>query len=306
MVSTRTVGFDQRMEAENMATRVNKADRHIAGEYLTKWSMWNGCCCYDYRTPDLLSESVMEFVLGFLIATAVGLTGVGAGSITAPVLILFFHLSPAAAVGTALTFAAVIKLAVLPIYIRRRQVDYRILALLCYGGMPGVLVGVYVLSSLDTNAHQRGIFLLLGITIMTVSLGTLYRSIRNRMTVGAADHSRWLPPLAALIGGEVGFSSAGAGAMGAVALLNLTKLTPPQVVGTDMVFGLVLSVLGGGLHLSAGNYDGAMTMKLIVGGVAGAIFGATMSSILPHRPLRLALSVWLAILGAQLFWKGLW
>ncbi len=48
-----------------------------------------------------------------------------------------------------------------------------------------------------------------------------------------------------------------------------------------------------------------MTTKLIVGGVAGAIFGATMSSILPHRPLRLALSVWLATLGAQLFWKGL-
>jgi uncharacterized membrane protein YfcA len=257
------------------------------------------------RTPDLLSETVMEFVLGFLIATAVGLTGVGAGSITAPVLILFFHLSPAAAVGTALTFAAVIKLAVLPIYIRRKQVDYRILALLCYGGMPGVLVGVYVLSSLDTNAHQRGIFLLLGITIMTVSLGTLYRSIRNRMTVGSADHSRWLPPLAALIGGEVGFSSAGAGAMGAVALLNLTKLTPPQVVGTDMVFGLVLSVLGGGLHLFAGNYDAGMTTKLVVGGVAGAIFGATMSSVLPHRPLRLAISVWLAILGAQLCWKAL-
>ena len=45
----------------------------------------------------------MEFVLGFLIATAVGPTGVGAGSITAPVLILFFDLAPAAAVGTALT-----------------------------------------------------------------------------------------------------------------------------------------------------------------------------------------------------------
>jgi uncharacterized membrane protein YfcA len=125
------------------------------------------------------------------------------------------------------------------------------------------------------------------------------------MTVGSADHSRWLPALAALIGVEVGFSSAGAGAMGAVALLNLTRLTPPQVVGTDMVFGLVVSVLGGGLHLFAGNYDAAMTVKLVVGGVAGAIFGATMSSVLPHRPLRLAISVWLAMLGAQLCWKAL-
>jgi uncharacterized membrane protein YfcA len=246
----------------------------------------------------------MVFVLGFLIATAVGLTGVGAGSITAPVLILFFGLTPAAAVGTALTFAAVIKLAVLPIYVRRRQVDYRILMLLCWGGIPGVLFGVYVLSTLDTNAHQRGIFLLLGGTIMTVSLATLYRSVRNRMIVASKDHSRWLPPLAALIGGEVGFSSAGAGAMGAVALLNLTLLTPAQVVGTDMVFGLVLSIFGGGLHLFAGHYDAAMTGKLIAGGLAGAVCGATLSSIIPHRPLRMAMSVWLATLGAQLCWKA--
>src|SRR3954452_9173773 len=107
-------------------------------------------CCYDDPGAQLPeAEKRMEFVLGFLIATAVGLTGVGAGSITAPVLILFFQLSPAAAVGTALTFAAIIKLAVFPIYVRRHQVDYRVLWLLCAGGIPGVLFGVYVLSHLD-------------------------------------------------------------------------------------------------------------------------------------------------------------
>jgi uncharacterized membrane protein YfcA len=50
----------------------------------------------------------MEYLLGFLIGTAVGLTGVGAGSLTAPILILFFHLTPQQSVGTALTFAALI------------------------------------------------------------------------------------------------------------------------------------------------------------------------------------------------------
>ena len=66
------------------------------------------------------------------------------------------------------------------------------------------------------------------------------------------DHARWLPPIAALIGGEVGFSSAGAGALGRSCLLNLTKLTAAQVVGTDMVFGFTVSTIGGGLHLIAG------------------------------------------------------
>ena len=247
----------------------------------------------------------MEFILGFLIACAVGLTGVGAGSITAPVLILFFHLKPAIAVGTALTFSSAIKFAVLPLYLKRKQVDYRILGLLCLGGIPGVLVGVRVLSQMDTKSHESGIFLMLGTTVVIVSLSSLYRTIRNRMITAHADHARWLPPIAAIIGGEVGFSSAGAGALGALVLLNLTTLTAAQVVGTDMVFGFTVSTIGGGLHVLAGEYDTAMLIKLVIGGVAGAFTGALLSSVIPPRPLRLGLSVWLAILGIQLCWKAL-
>jgi uncharacterized membrane protein YfcA len=247
----------------------------------------------------------MEFILGFLIACAVGLTGVGAGSVTAPVLILFFHLKPSIAVGTALTFSSAIKFAVLPLYLKRKQVDYRILKLLCLGGVPGVLIGVRLLSKLDTKSHEGSIFLLLGTTIFIVSMGSLYRTIRNRMTTAHADHARWLPPIAAIIGSEVGFSSAGAGALGALVLLNLTTLTAAQVVGTDMVFGFTVSTIGGGLHLLAGQYDKVIMIKLIVGGVVGAFTGAMLSSVIPPRPLRLALSVWLAILGLQLCWKAL-
>ena len=246
----------------------------------------------------------MEYLVGFLIATAVGLTGVGAGSITAPVLILFFHLAPAQSVGTALTFAAVIKFAIFPIYVRRKQVDYRILALLLAGGIPGVLLGVYLIGTLRTRNYESAIFLLIGLTILLVSLGNLYRSLRNRSVQAYKDRSRWLPPLAAVIGSEVGFSSAGAGALGSLALLNLTALTPAQVVGTDMVFGLVLSLIGGGFHVFAGNFDSAILSKLLIGGIAGAFAGANLTAILPPRPLKLALAVWLSALGAQLCWKA--
>src|SRR5579862_3286623 len=194
----------------------------------------------------------MGFILGLLIACAVGLTGVGAGSITAPVLILIFHLKPALAVGTALTFSAVIKFAVLPVYLRNRQVDFRILGLLCLGGIPGALIGTLLLKKLSMAEHERQIFLVLGLTIVTLSLANLYRSLRYRHTVALKDRAGWLPPVAAVIGAEVGFSSAGAGALSAVALLSLTKLAPSLVVGTDMVFGLTVSAISGGLHLLAG------------------------------------------------------
>jgi uncharacterized membrane protein YfcA len=246
----------------------------------------------------------MEYLLGFLIAAAVGLTGVGAGTITAPVLILFFHLPAADSVGTALTFAAVIKLAVLPVYLRRKQVGFRILLLLCAGGIPGVLVGVYVIGLLNAKKHEGALFAVLGATILIMALFNLYRALQDSSRHTARDRSRWLPPIAALIGAEVGFSSAGAGALGSLALLNLTTLTPAQVVGTDMVFGLVVSVIGGGFHFFAGHYNAAMLTRLLIGGVAGALVGANLSAVIPSRPLRMALSVWLAVVGAQLCWKA--
>src|SRR5215472_5575840 len=216
----------------------------------------------------------MAFILGLLIACAVGLTGVGAGSITAPVLILTFHLKPAVAVGTALTFSAVIKLAVFPLYLRNGQVDFRILGLLCFGGIPGVLIGGLLLKKLSMAEHERQIFLVLGITIITLSVANLYRSWRHRATAALKERVRWLPPVAALIGAEVGFSSAGAGALSAVALLSLTRLAPSLVVGTDMVFGLTVSSVGGGLHLLAGDYDPSLLLQFCIGGVIGVFTGA--------------------------------
>jgi uncharacterized membrane protein YfcA len=247
----------------------------------------------------------MDYIVGFLIATAIGLTGVGAGTITAPVLMLFFHLSPAVAVGTALSYSAVVKLAVLPVYFTRKQIHWRILALLCAGGIPGVLAGVYLIGSLSGRNHDNLLYFVLGATILLTASYSLYRAVKNRLFGASRDRAKWLPPIAAFIGTEVGFSSAGAGALGSLALLNLTQLTPAAVVGTDVVFGLVLSLIGGGFHFFSGHYDATLLPHFIMGGIAGALVGANLSAILPPRPLRVGLAVWLASLGVQLCWKAI-
>src|ERR1051326_2413204 len=238
----------------------------------------------------------MTFLVGFVIACGVGLTGVGAGAVTAPVLILFFGLPAATSVGTALAFAAVIKFSVAPMYLFRRQVNPRTLWLLVTGGIPGVLCGVLLVGELNARKYERTLFVLVGGTIALMALYSLYRSLqKNRPPVGR-DRSGWLPLIALGIGTEVGFSSAGAGALGSLALLNLTTLTPAQVVGTDMLFGLVVSIIGGGFHVFGGHYDSSLLPKLLVGGVAGAFVGANLSAILPARPLRIALSLCLVAL----------
>jgi uncharacterized protein len=246
----------------------------------------------------------MAYLVGFIIAMAVGLTGVGAGSITAPVLILFFAISPADAVGTALIYGAVIKVIVAPMYLWRKQVDARVLIVLCLGGIPGVLVGSYLMRALDVRHYEKTLFVILGLTIATMALYSLYRSMHKDKSIVRRERLGWLPAIGFGIGTEVGFSSAGSGALGSLALLNLTKLTPARVVGTDMLFGLAVSAIGGGLNFTAGHYAGDLLWKLIAGGVAGVLMGANLCAVLPARPLRVALSVWLSFIGLQLAWRG--
>ena len=246
----------------------------------------------------------MEILLGFLIAVAIGITGVGAGIITAPVLILFFHIPPAHAVGTALAFAVAVKLLVVPMQLARKQVDFRVLGFMLVGGLPGVLAGSLILAKLNTPGRQGILYAALGSTIVIMAGLNLYRLWLRPDAKPARDYSRWLPLLTLPIGAEVGFSSAGAGALGSLVLLVLTPLTAAQVVGTDLFFGLCVSLVGSGFQLSAGNFDSVILTKLILGGVVGAFAGTYLASIAPQRLFRFALSLWLISLGIQLCWSG--
>jgi uncharacterized protein len=246
----------------------------------------------------------VEIVLGFIIAVAIGMTGVGAGVITAPVLILFLHVPAAHAVGTALAFSVAVKLLVVPMQIYRKQVDYRILGYLLAGGIPGVLAGSYILARLNAKGSQGILYAALGSTVVIMAALNLYRIWLHPARDPSRNWSRWLPAIALPIGAEVGFSSAGAGAVGSLALLWLTPLSAARVVGTDLFFGLCLSLIGGGVQVSAGNYDLAILTKLVIGGLFGAFAGTYLAAVTPQRAFRIVLSVWLITLGIQLCWSG--
>ena len=247
----------------------------------------------------------MEFIAGFLIALAIAVTGVGGGVITAPVLMLFFGVPPARSVGTSLLFAAIIKLLVVPVYMYRGLVNYRVLGWMLLGGLPGVIAGGALLKHLHAGGKDNVLYLALGLTIAATAAFNLYRTWRKGTLVAVRDRARWLPFLMLPVGAEVGFSAAGAGALGTIALFATTNLTAAEVVGTDVLFGLGLSLAGGGMQLSAGNYDSAILLRLIVGGAFGALLGANLTAFLPSKGLRVALSLWLMSLGLQLCWSNL-
>jgi uncharacterized protein len=248
----------------------------------------------------------VEIAIGFLIAVAISLTGVGAGSMTTPILMLAFGVPPAVAVGSSLTFGFVVKLVSSPVYLVRKQVHSRTLLLLLAGGLPGVVIGSFILGSLNREAsHERLLYGLIGAIIAATALIHLWRMTKPiRAGAIAVDRSKNLPWLALPIGAEVGFSSAGAGALGSLLMLTLTPLSAAEVVGTDLVFGLALSLVGSGFQLSNGNFDALLLAKLISGGVAGALVGSLLAGRVAQRPLRLALLAALVLLGGQLCWRA--
>ena len=243
-------------------------------------------------------------LLGFVIAGAIGLTGVGGGTITTPLLILVLRMKGAVAVGTALTFAAIIKFLVAPMYIWRKQVDYKILGWMCLGGLPGVIIGGRLLVTVSKKVDAHILYLILGITIVIAAALNIYRLLRLQGLSGTGNKPRWLSALMFPVGAEVGFSSAGSGALGSLALLGLTKLDAAQVVGTDICFGLALSIVGSGIQIFAGNYNAVVLEQLLIGGAAGALLGGFLALRIPSRPLKWGLAIWLAGLGVQLLMRG--
>src|SRR5438034_3952573 len=207
----------------------------------------------------------MNLFIGFLIAIAVGLTGIGGGSFTVPALILLVGLTAGEAVGTAFVFAGVLRLIAAPFYLLGRNFHARYLWLLLLGAIPGLRLGTLVLRLIGQEGRNPVVIILLGVLLAVSSSVTFVPRAQNPGF--ARKNSRWLPWLALPIGVEYGFSSAGAGALGSVLLLNYSEMTTPEVVGTDLIFGLVLAAIGGAFHWKFGAINSAVLLQLLLGAV---------------------------------------
>lgn len=247
----------------------------------------------------------MEYVAGFAIALVIALTGVGAGTITAPLLILALRIPPGIAVGTALLYSAIVKMIVVPVQMIRRQVHYGVLAFMLAGGLPGVVAGSLLLRHIAHRGHWASLYWVLGGIIIFSSAWHIARYFRPPNPARRVEQRRfWIAAAMLPIGAEVGFSSSGAGALGTVVLLSLSAIPASQIVGTDLTFGLAVSVIGGGIHALGGLYDAALLIRMSVGGLAGAIVGTSIAPRVPNRVLRLALSGCLLVVGCVFFYRA--
>jgi uncharacterized membrane protein YfcA len=231
-----------------------------------------------------------------------GLTGIGGGSFTVPALILLVGLAPKTAVGTAFVFAGVLRLVVGPFYIWGKQVRGAYVWRLLKGAIPGLLIGTYALRLFTSNQASPGLLILLGVLLTASSSLTFARPLQNHEF--ARKNAGWLPWFALPIGIESGFSSAGAGALGTVLLLNYSEMSPAEVVGTDLLFGLGLAAIGSAIHLQIGSVSSSALLQLLAAGIPGVLIGFILSRRTPARKLKPAIALIAILAGLQLVWTG--
>lgn len=244
----------------------------------------------------------MQVLIGFVVALFVGLTGVGGGSFTTPALVLIAGLSGAEAVGTALVFSTILRLAAAPFYVAGKHVHFRYLWLMLLGAMPGLLGGTYLLANFNSKHWNPVVLIVIGAILVISSVLTL--AFRKTKPGAKHDGQAWLPWLTLPIGVETGFSSAGAGALGTLVLMNCSDMPAAMVVGTDLVFGIVLAATGSLLHFGLGSISTPVLRSLLLGGIPGVLAGCILAPRVPAgklRPLIIALTF---VLGLQLVWSG--
>jgi uncharacterized membrane protein YfcA len=248
-------------------------------------------------------------VFGLGIGLLVGLTGMGGGSLMTPLLILLFGIKPVTAIGTDIAYAAVTKTFGAVKHWRQHTVDWKLSSWMAIGSLPASIAGVITLGKLE-NAFGSdfdpvvlglvaGALLLTGTAMLVRILFAPNAHLRERDSAG---HDRRERIAAVAVGVFVGFilgvTSAGSGALIAVALILIFRLTPHRTVGTDVFHAALLLWAAGIAHVVAGNVDYGLAANIVVGSVPGIWIGSHLSVRVPVQNLRVVLAM--VVLGSGL------
>ncbi|MFC7340495.1 sulfite exporter TauE/SafE family protein [Saccharopolyspora griseoalba] len=239
---------------------------------------------------------------GLLTGLLVGVTGMGGGALTMPILTLVFGVPPLAAVSSDLVAGAVMKPVGAAVHLRRGTVQPKLVGWLCLGSLPAAVVGSLLAGSLGAGAEST-LEEITGGAVLLAAVLLFARMLLARRRGSAPGRAVVRPVLTVLLGAVaglvVGTTSVGSGSIIIVCLLLLNReLTSARLVGTDLVQAVPLVLVAALGHLLAGEVHFGLVGALLVGSVPGVLIGALISARVPDRPVRV-------LLGGMLVTSGL-
>ncbi|MGC8849351.1 MAG: sulfite exporter TauE/SafE family protein [Candidatus Bathyarchaeia archaeon] len=254
-------------------------------------------------------------MIGFITGILVGASGVGAGSILTPTLILGFGINPLTAVGTDLFHSFLMKSVGSMKHFNQKTINGELTKQLLIGAAPASLMGALLTSHLalaKESLNQVNTW----ITFMPSGLLILTGALTLTQTFNSAKPSRQKPlptaspsvykAMATTVGSVVGFlvsvTSVGAGALLMPFLLLLFPISLRHVVGTDISVAAILTAIPGLTYLYFGIVNLKLLGLLLIGSVPGILIGSSLNHKAPNRAVRLLLGVILTSLGFITIW----
>ncbi|EPJ4341865.1 sulfite exporter TauE/SafE family protein [Acinetobacter baumannii] len=263
-------------------------------------------------------SGAFEFILaGMLVGFCVGITGVGGGSLMTPILIGLFRIEPHIAIGTDLLYAAISKFCGSMVHAKKLNIVWPIVLCLAVGSIPASFGTAWVLEHyLSQSTHYKAVLtMVLGFMLTLTGVSIIFRTriekffnkFRNKENtqteneqLAVQNKRTYIVIMGIILGVFVTLSSVGAGAFGIMALVIMFPNLPMiRIIGSDVVHAVLLTLVAGLGHMSAGNVDFVLLMWLLVGSIPAIIIGTLISSRMPERLIRKILGITLFALGVN-------
>ncbi|AXI01763.1 sulfite exporter TauE/SafE family protein [Aquirhabdus parva] len=268
-----------------------------------------------------MAMSDLYFILaGIVVGFAVGVTGVGGGSLMTPILISVLGVPAQIAIGTDLLYASISKFCGSAVHAKKLNIVWSVVFWLALGSIPASFATTWALNHFfsSANEYKKILTLVLGFMLTLTGISIVFRSkiedffqrIRLKRNQEASiarddfsdpyDVKNNIPVLimGVVLGVLVTLSSVGAGAFGVMALLLLFPNLPMiRIIGSDVAHAVLLTLVAGLGHLFSGNVDFHILTFLLIGAIPAIIAGTLLSSSLPERIIRPILGITLLLLG---------
>jgi len=249
-----------------------------------------------------------KILIGFVVGTLIGLTGLGGGVLLLPLLIFGLRIPPIIAVGTDAMFNFFTKIPASILHLSKGTVRRKVVLAMAVGSIPGSYLGVSYLRHLRT-LYGTGVndFIKSAVGLLLVIIPVLLL-FQGRIEAHLAKRQPTLKNFVGmsfigLVGGFlVGITSVGSGSIIMMLLLVFYSFAPKIMVGTDIAHAVILTGVTSLLHWRMGNVDFNLVGSLLIGSIPGGILGSHLTTRVPVLWLRRILCTVLLMTGARMLW----
>src|SRR5258708_648697 len=255
-----------------------------------------------------MEPALVKIVIGLIVGTLIGLTGLGGGVLLLPILIFGLGVPAIKAVGSDALFNFITKIPSSAVHLSKGTVRRKVVLALAVGSVPGSIAGVKFLQHLRM-LYGAGVndFIKTAVGILLLVIPTLLllqRRIEDRVAnrPPTARSFAGMAVIGLVAGFLVGMTSVGSGSIIMMLLLLFYSYPPKVMVGTDIVHAVALTGVTSFLHFRLGNIDLSLVGYLLIGSIPGGLVGSYLSTRVPVLWLRRILCAILLATGARMLW----